>query len=234
MKDESFDKEVAALYQQRKSQIVAPNVTLSQPLVKVKYSVFKLFSIFTVGGLASFGILAIVAHLAKKPEEHKQILLNQHQVEIADIPVKTQNTEIMVPKLVLPPKPELPITRVKPNVSKTSKNVLNLSDVNNVELNLIQVVKLPHLKEPKLSIKPVYRVMPKYSFKTMKAQHSGAVRLRYEIDSSGNVKNINIINSEVSKDLQRSAKKALAKWKYNPEDDFLSSYEIIFEFNPDE
>jgi len=90
---------------------------------------------------------------------------------------------------------------------------------------------LPQINEPILSIKPVYKVMPKYPVHAQQKKHSGTIRFRYEIDSSGNVKNINIVNSDVSRELQKSARRALLKWKYNPIDKFLDSYEIIFEFN---
>ncbi len=73
MKDEQFDKELSELYQQRKSKIIAPNITLSSPSTKRNYSVIKLLSIFTVGGIASFGIMAVMSYFAKNPEEQEQM-----------------------------------------------------------------------------------------------------------------------------------------------------------------
>lgn len=232
MKDEQFDKEITELYQQRKSQIVAPNVILTESVTKTKYSVFKLLSIITVGGMASFGIMAIVSHLAKKPEELKQPQLTQHQVSITKIPAKIKNDEIIVPKPKLPSKPENPAVQVKKSLLAPLNSNTHVNDVENFELNnMVQVVNLPQLKEPKLSIEPVYKVMPKYSNKSLRDTQSGAIRLRYEIDESGNVMNIDVVSNGVSRELQRSARKALAKWKYNPEDNVQRHYEIIFEFN---
>ena len=76
--------------------------------------------------------------------------------------------------------------------------------------------------------------MPKYSHQALQAQQYGTIRLRYEIDATGSVKNIKIVNSEVSRELQRSAKQALAKWKYKQSTNVQRSYEIIFEFNPNQ
>jgi len=231
MNDEQFDKELSGLYQQRKSQIVAPSITLSSPSTNRNYSVVKLLSIFTMGGIASFGIMAIISHFAKSPADHKQMFTKQHQVNIVEDAPKVIDDKVIVIKPKLPPKPNTPVLASELDLLAPVKNDVQASDVENIELNKVQIVKLPHLKEPNFLIKPVYTVMPKYSHKTLQERQSGAIRLRYEIDGTGSVKNIEVVNSEVSRELQRSAKKALAKWKYKPTDNVQSSYEIIFEFN---
>ena len=231
MKDEQFDKEITTLYQQRKAQIIAPKVTLSEPSTKVKYSAFKVLSIFIFGGIASFGIMAIVSHLAKKPEKLQQTQYTKHQMEIVDIASKEKNDEIIVPKPELPTKPEKPVVQIKNELLVPLNSKAHANNVDHFELNMVQVVNLPQLKEPKFFVKPVYKVMPKYTSNTLNGTQSAAVRLRYEIDESGNVKNIDVISNNASRELQRSAKKALAKWKYNPDDNVQRNYEIIFEFN---
>ncbi len=232
MNDEQFDKELSGLYQQRKSQIVAPNINLAASSENKKYSLVKLFSIFMAGGIASFGIMAIITHFAKSPEEQKQTFTTQHQVSIAEEHPRQADDKVIVIKPKLPPKPVTPGVESAVNLLAPIKNDVQTSGVKGIELNPVQVVKLPHLKEPEFLIKPVYKVMPKLSAKALREQKYGAIRLRYKIDGAGNVKNIEVINSEVSRGLQRSAKKALAKWKYQPADNVQRSYEIIFEFNP--
>ena len=231
MNDEQFDKELLELYQQRKSKIIAPNITLSSLSNKKNYSVVKLLSIFTVGGIASFGIMAIMSYFAKNPEEQKQMFSTQHQVNIVEDAPKVVDDKVIVIRPKLPPKPDAPVLAADLDLLAPVKNDVQASSVENIELNTVQIVKLPHLKEPDFLIKPVYTVMPKYSPKTIQERQSGAIKLRYEIDSTGSVRNIEVVNSEVSRELQRSAKKALAKWKYKPTDNVQSSYEIIFEFN---
>jgi protein TonB len=231
MKDEQFDKEITTLYQQRKSQIIAPEVTLSEPSTKAKYSVFKVLSTFIFGGIASFGIMAIASYLAKKPEELQQIQYTKHQVKIADIASIEKNDEIIIPKPELPTKPEKPVVQIKKDLLVPLNSKAHVNNVDSFELSMVQIVNLPQLKEPKLFVKPVYKVMPKYTSNTLKGTHSAAVRLRYEIDEYGNVKNIDVVSNNASRELQRSAKKALAKWKYNPDDNVQRNYEIIFEFS---
>lgn len=231
MKDEQFEKEITDLYQQRKSQIVAPSISMTEPSSKSKRSFVSLFSIFALGGAASFGIMAIITHFAKSPQANLQNQTIKHQVNITEKPSPKPDETVILIKPELPPKPPVPPLNIKPKLLKPVKNSTQVNDVDNVELNVVHVASLPQLKEPELSINPTYKVMPKYSQKALQDNQSGAIRLRYEIDASGNVTNINVMESKVSRELQRSAKKALAKWKYNPEDNIQSSYEIIFEFN---
>ena len=232
MKDEQFDKELSGLYQQRKSQIVAPNVNLGASSNIRKYSLFKLLSIFTVGGVASFGIMAIITHFAANPIKQKPMLIGQHQVDIADDKIKQVDDNVIVVKPKLLPKPEITTLESELDILTPIKNDAQVNQVEDINLNIVQIVELPRLNEPEFLIKPLYKVMPKFPNKSLQEQQSGAIRLRYEIDSTGSVKNIEVIKSDVSRPLQRSAKKALAKWKYKPEDNVQGSYEIIFEFNP--
>jgi len=233
MKDEQFDKELSRLYQQRKSQVITPDINLAEPSKIKKYSPFKLLSIFTVGGFASFGIMAIITHFATPSHEQKAIFTNSsHQVNITDVPPEKVDDKVIVIKPKLPPKPETPALVSEMDVLAPVKNEMQTNSIENIDLSAVQIVKLPHLKEPDFLIKPIYKVMPEFSYKAIQNQQSGAIRLRYEIDNTGSVKNIEVVNSEVSRVLQRSAKKALAKWKYKPSDNVQNSYEIIFEFSP--
>lgn len=232
MKDEQFDKEVSDLYQQRKSKLVAPNINLAGAANIKKYSLLKLFSIFTLGGFASFGIMAFITHFAKGPSEHNPKYISpSHQIEIAEEPEKQVDDIIPLIEPKLPPKPELPKLVTDSTILVPVTNEAKVNKVEDIGLHVVQIVKLPHLKEPEFLIKPIYKVMPKFSNKALQ-QKPGSIRLRYEIDSEGKVKNIKVIKSEVSRELQRSAKKALAKWKYAPNQSVQETHEIIFEFNP--
>lgn len=234
MKDEQFDKELSELYQQRKSKLVAPNINLAGASNIKKYSLLKIFSIFTFGGFASFGIMAVITHFAKGPSEHNPIYISpSHQIEIAEAPEKQVADIIPLTEPKLPPKPELPKLVSESNILVPVKSEAKVNKVEDIGLRVVQIVKLPHLKEPEFLIEPIYKVMPKFSNNALQ-QKSGSIRLRYEIDSEGKVKNIEVINSDVSRELQRSAKKALAKWKYAPSQSVEESHEIIFEFTPTE
>lgn len=234
MNDDSFDKELTALYQQRKSQLNAPNVRLSAAVGKKHISVIKLLSILTVGGIASFGIMAIMSHFASNPTTSPQAFTTTHPVNITKESNEVVNDDVLVIKPKLPPKPEAAAFASDVNLLAPVKHSVPASGVENIKINTVQRVKLPSLKEPDLLIKPIHTVMPKYSHKSLQARESGSITLRYEIDEAGHVKNIIIVNTEVGRELQRSATKALSKWQYNAADNEQKSYEIIFEFNLNE
>lgn len=231
MNEDQFDKEISKLYQQRKSQLVAPKITLPEPSVKARYSGFKILSIFTLGGIASFGIMAIVSHFANNPQTVETTVSVNHPIKITDIPTETTTDTAIVLHPELPTKPEVSSVPTKKDLLVPLTNQTPVNNIDNFALNRVKIINLPQLKSPKVSIAPIYKVLPKYSGKALSNAQSGAIRLRYEIDALGNVQNIDVVSNEVSRDLARSAKKALAKWKYNPDDVAQRSYEVIFEFN---
>lgn len=231
MNDEHFDKELSRLYQQRKAQFDAPEVNLStRPLVK-NYSFTKLVSIFTLGGAASFSILAIVTHFAKRPEVTNQVVGEIHQIELAENKIEKDDEKLTINTTALPPKPTTPASLPELNRIIPEKNKAHTSDIENITLKTKQVVRIPNLEDPKFIVKPIYKVMPKFPNKSLKDQESGAIRLSYEIDTEGKVKNIKIIESDVNRELQRSAMNALAKWRYESVIAQHREHEIIFEFN---
>jgi TonB family protein len=232
MNDEQFDKELAELYQQRKGQIVVPEVNLAESRKNRNYSFIKLISIFTAGGVASFGIMAVITHFAKNPEHSKPIFEPIHQVNLAAPKTKETDDIVMVNNVSLPPKPEIPPLLPELDVLVPIKNKANVSGIDNITLNTKQIVRIPHLKDPEFLVKPTFKVMPKFPTKSLKDQESGAIRLRYEIDTTGKVQNIQVIESGVTRELQRSAISALAKWRYESAMTKQKDQEIIFEFNP--
>jgi len=230
MKDDNFDEEIAQLYQKRKAQIVAPSIALNKKLKTKRYSMSKLLSILFASGITSFGIFALISHLANEPVKAGNVISTIQPIELVKvIPEKIEPAAIIV-KAKMPPKPIIkqPSTNKK-TASITQQRVAARIDTLNIPE--IQVVRLPQITEPILAIKPVFKVMPKYPIQAQHQKQSGVIRLRYEINPSGNVENINVVNSDVSRDLEKSAKRALSKWRYDANDTFLDSYEIIFEFS---
>jgi periplasmic protein TonB len=231
MNDEQFDKELAELYQQRKGQIVVPEVNLAESRKNRNYSFIKLISIFTVGGIASFGIMAVITHFAKSPKYTNTVFSSSHQVNLVEKKMKANDDQLINNAVSLPHKPELPPLLPELNVLIPVKNILQESDIDTININAGNVVQIPHLQTPEFLFKPVFKVMPKFPKKSLKDKESGAIRLRYEIDTSGKVQNIKVIESRVTRELQHSAINALEKWRYEPDVIQSRKHEIIFEFN---
>jgi len=231
MKDDSFDEEIAELYQKRKAQIVAPSITFNKKLKTKSYSMSKLLSILFASGITSFGIFALISHLATEPVKTGDVISTIQPVELVKvIPEKIEPTANIV-KAKMPPKPIVKKPSINKKTVAITQQRLAAGRIETMDAPEIQVVRLPQLTEPRLAIKPVFKVMPKYPIQAQHLKQSGVVRFRYEITPSGTVENINVVNSDVSRDLEKSAKRALSKWRYDANDTFVDSYEIIFEFS---
>jgi len=232
MKGKDFDQEIVELYQQRKAQIVAPNIDLQQRASWSKYSPTRLLSLFLAGGIASFGVMAIISHLSSPSSELVTANVIDHPVELIGLAPKQDDEEQVLLAKSLPPKPKSKLpnnqqilqAKVVKNDDQELANLVMLS-------SLVSVVSLPQLSEPKIVIEPSHKVLPKYSLSARQAKQTGEIVLSYQIDSTGSIKNIAIVSSTVTRQLQRSAQKALAKWKYTPNEQLTGNHQVVFKFS---
>jgi protein TonB len=234
MSHDNFDKDIADLYQQRKQQIQAPKINLS-PTNEIKtkrYGVLQMLGILFLGGTASFGILAIISHFSVKAPVSTVIAPGEKMrvVELKNKQVKATEdiTTIVIPPLV-PLKPyasPAPFKHERAIKNETVHTDLVIS----LSVDVVNVSAYPALKQPELSMVPVYQVQPKYSRKAIKARQSGSVKFSYSISAQGEVNNIVIVESNVNRELNYSAKKALSKWRYKANKFNGEGYEIIFDF----
>ena len=231
--DETLDQEISALYQQRKNQLVAPDIDFNgiRPVVANKQSLVAIVGMLLTGGLISFGIMAIVSHFANK----QQLLTPRVNTEVSYIELVpdnvTEKSTIAIPLLpVMPPKPvsELPEIKAPLTIEHNEQSVI-ASEFKWL-VNVAPVVVLPHLIDAELLPLPSYKVLPEYSTNAIKTKQSGAVTLSYSINKAGKVTNINVIEANVSRELQKSAKQALAKWQYKPLVSNLGQQQVVFEF----
>ncbi len=231
MSTDKFDNEITRLYQQRKQQFIAPQIKLQHEPNNNKYSPFKLLVLLLSGGLASFGIMAVISHLSTNQTNTTAPVINQHTIEFIEL-TSNKVTEKTLPAIKpLPPKPAVN-TPVTPLILPAQVNTKKHDIIpKKLKVDLIQVVSVPELTEPKLVISPIYKILPEYSIDARTNKQTGEVKLSYQIDSSGRVNNVKIVASSVDRNLQRATKKALAQWLYKPNARLLQEHEIIFKFS---
>ena len=231
MSRDNLDKEIAQLYQQRKQRVVAPKIKLQQQPDHHKYSPLKLLTLFLAGGMASFGIMAIMSHLSSSQTKAIDPKINSQAIKLIELTPNKPTEKTIATSKPLPPMPLVnsPVTqRILPVQTKANNHAIEPAKL---AVELIQVITLPQLTEPKFVIEPIYKVLPEYSLDARKSNQTGEVKLSYQIDATGRVSNINIVSSSVDRGLQRSAKKALAKWQYKPDKQLSGKHEIIFKFS---
>jgi len=234
MKYQASDKEIDALYQQRKQQISAPEINLShlKKGKKSRYTLIQMLSILFCGGAASFGILAVISHFSTMPPpqviQTEQTKLNIVEIDFEKVEPKEPIIAVQIPPLI-PKKPYVAPVQPKNNNVLTVKPVANeVTLVMPVDVVTVSVV--PSVKAPELSLVPIYQEQPKYSVKAIRAKQYGTIKLAYKISAQGKVLNVNTVESNVSRDLSHSARKALANWRYRAGTYSDEGYEITFDF----
>lgn len=212
MTSERFDKELADLYQQRKQQVIEPEIDFQQNKLHLKYSPVKLLSIFLVAGSASFGIMAIISHLSPTPINISNDTLVGHTAELIEIIETEKNQEKTTIIQTLPKKPEASYPSRKESLLPANHHNTK-AEINIIDSVTVKMISLPLLSKPMPMIEPTHKVLPKYPHGS---ENEGQVEFSYNIDDSGKVSNIEMIASNADKPLERSAKKALSKWRYDP------------------
>ena len=230
MKQDNFEQELKELYQQRKAHLQPPQIKLSASSERSNGSLIKYLSIFMMGGLASFSIMALVNYLSHSniPTQKPLQLTKQYQVEV-DQPVVTEKSDIVTEKL--PVKPSLKLTPAA-NLAELEKPepTLVTTSIEVEKLSVDENVVVPQVKQVEQIPKLVYKRMPTYRFSYSEKQ-TGFVRLSYKIATSGKVDDVQIVDSDLGSGIQKAAKKALNQWKYQSGSHSQISHEIIFEFN---
>lgn len=231
MTGSNFDKDITELYQQRKAKVIAPSIVFPKDSLFTKYHPAKLLSLVVAGGLASFGVMAIISHLARPNNNVTTVTTLPQQVELIKIaPAKPDENPAVAVK-PLPPKPYSKAPNIQQEIQTQVMTIDENPVPNSVNLNsLVSVVVLPELSQPEMAIEPTHKVLPEYSLSARQANQTGEITLSYHIDTTGNIENITIVATNVSRTLQRSAKKALAQWRYPPNKQLSGQHQVVFKF----
>lgn len=235
MSADKFDKELSTLYQQRKQQIQPPVIRCASETktTKTQRSPWQMLTLLLTGGVASFGIMALITHFAKSPVHGVEEQYKQHSVRVIEL-TEVHIEQKTLPKIT-PPLPPIPNSETPTSTSNTQPEAIAIDTKPILALNknITNMVNVPTVEQPKLTVNPIHRVMPKYPESALYARKSGTVKLQYRISNTGNVVDIVSINPHGNRQLEHSAKKALAKWRYATTSASDKLLEVEFEFNLD-
>ncbi|MGJ8694102.1 MAG: energy transducer TonB [Thalassotalea sp.] len=237
------DELLSQLYQQRKSTIVVPKITLEDnlsaavntaPPIKNQSpaAIWARVLIALIGGsFASFGVLALITYLAQSPEVAVAPIVKVKST--TDLELKQDDTSELATQAVasalakiarqLPKKGQVPareqlvIQSINIELPKTSHQQL-------AQQFIMQI------KQPQLDVKLVHQVLPKFPDAAIIAGLSGYVKLAYQIKDNGEVVDIKVVDSSAHRDIEKAAISALAQWQYLMQGNGAQAAEIIFEF----
>ncbi|WP_440876927.1 energy transducer TonB [Thalassotalea sp. PLHSN55] len=233
MTTDNFDKNIKQLYQQRKAQLHAPDIKLADSYsTKKDHSWSSRIAILMIGGVASFGIMALVSHFATLPDATKKPTTEVHQpIEIAEVVIAkpTEDAIVVVPKL--PPTPPPPTSPPSQQSLSNGAEQINVSAEHfTFNLDEAHVVVLPDIKQVNMAPKLIHKVAPIYPVNAIKNRRFGSIKLSYKIDDLGKVDNIAVVESKVNKQLEKAAIKALAQWQYQESVSSSEVHHVVFDF----
>ena len=87
------------------------------------------------------------------------------------------------------------------------------------------------LANPEAPLTPIVRVEPRYPAYQAERGIEGYVDLEFVVDNSGKVANIEILRSSPQGDFDEEAVRALAKWRYAPQDNVMQRIRLEFSLN---
>lgn len=210
MNQDKFDQELSELYQQRKAEVIAPSIKLEQPKKKTRPWSNRL-TILSIASASSFAVMALIANLVPKQAIVAAETQPQNvEVLITDLGLKDEESaDIKLPSEESLPKFEKPAHPAKVTVEKwqPEKPVISAEKHDLSLENKQSIVTVP---EPQIA--PSYKVMPD----TRKfAGEIGEITLSYQISAKGEVINIEIEASNLSRQGQRVVKRAFKKWRFD-------------------
>jgi protein TonB len=187
----------------------------------------RLVSSFTAACI--FSILFMFA-LKSSIEVSQPKLLNSNNFRVIDF-VRLQRDESIVKKeRIKPKKPEPKKQLVKPKIDipkprppeKTSRKVMQRMNID-LPVNLAAnsalgdaLVAVASGREVNANVIPLARVNPVYPKRAKMMKLEGFVKLEFTITRNGSVIDIKVLESEPKNVFDRSAKRALSKWKFKP------------------
>jgi protein TonB len=230
MSDKNFDKEISLLYQQRKQEINAPEVYLSEvKVIKTKrYNALQIIAIFFFGGAASFGILAFMNHLIEQ-KVAEALIEPKMLIRVVELTEPSEDIIIIKPALAGAKKPsKIPLRREqhelldKQTIATDLAVGLPFDDVNIIPsgstaqpiLSLVPLYQELAASSTTDEVQVVFRAKAVYPRQARRDNIEGWVQLAFDINETGKVENVSVIASEPKRIFNKAARKALLKWKY--------------------
>jgi protein TonB len=175
-------------------------------------SIARLSACIIAGGIVTFGLF--VAMNALIDQENDRPLLTEPIVVISSIlDLPEEKTNIRPLPMPIPELKMQPITAIEMPVEPFNKAGFSTA----VQIPAIAALKLAvNMGAVDQQPSPRIRVDPRYPASAASNGIEGFVRLSFGVSVSGEVVDIQIIDSQPRNTFDRAAKQALRKWRYQP------------------
>ncbi|MAJ68076.1 MAG: TonB family protein [Pseudomonadota bacterium] len=168
-----------------------------------------------LAALVTFGLFVMMAKLI---EQHGEAPKVEDPVVIDDFLLHVEEPETITRQPVKPMEkpleqpPSLPEpVESDPGPTELSVNVNPIIPGNQIAINT-------HFgQQSDTSARPIVRVNPSYPSEAARQGIEGWVQLTFDLTPQGTVTNITVVDAEPLRIFNREAKRALAKWRYQPQ-----------------
>ena len=179
----------------------------------------RLIASMILGVVITVGLFVIMAELIASGAKSKDEVRENIIVEINTTPPesKAQQRNRVPPPPPPPPKqpPKAQPPEPEPQIADNGGFNFNMPsvDVGNTSAGLSGPGALARDGDAT----PIFRQEPKFPTKAARDGIEGWVQLKFDINELGNVENVTVIDAQPKRVFDREAKKALSKWRYNPQ-----------------
>lgn len=177
--------------------------------------------IFTAGfiGLIVTGVLLLL--MSQLINSDHQVVEKQKVVTLVDTPLPPEKQ----PKTNRLPKPQPPA--VAPSAGEAvplRASTIDTPDIPTVDFEPVDVnfpaqvigAPAPHELLDSRSALPLFQAQPNYPITAASQGIEGWVLLQYDVDTSGTLSNINVLDAQPRRTFDKEAVAALKKWKFRP------------------
>lgn len=185
------------------------NISSAKPLNTLN----RMISSLLLAALVTFSLFAVMYLLIKPPLAERPVL---KALPVVELFINPEDPPVVVKPLPTPPPPVVP-----PQSAQRTP-----VDVTSVELPGPGFKVAPPEIKPDISnfvsnmnktATPVVRVEPRFPVKALRDGISGWVKLRFSIDETGSVTDVEVLQAEPRGVFDREAARALRRWKYQPQ-----------------
>ncbi|GGI75514.1 energy transducer TonB [Shewanella gelidii] len=173
---------------------------------------------FIVGGAVTFALFVFMAFLVGGGAKRADVKSDSPVIEIS---MDKQDTEVqdkprVKPKPPKPPEqPPLPDTPPPDSSSDIDTNMaFSMGSLNTGDAST--GFKLGNMMTRDGDVAPIVRIPPQWPIKALRDGKEGWVQLSFSITETGSTADVKVIKAEPKRLFNKSAIKALKKWKYKP------------------
>ena len=173
----------------------------------------RMISSMLLAALVTFSLFAIMYLLIKPPLAERPVVAALPVVELF---INPEDPPVVVKPLPTPPPPVVPPEQA-PRLPAEVPNVYVPGPSLTVAPPQIKTDIRTFGSDMDKTATPVVRVEPRFPVEALRDGISGWVKLRFSIDESGSVTDVEVLQAEPRGVFDREAARALRRWKYQPQ-----------------